>query len=382
MGRQSPFVVSLRQADRRELERLVRCHSAEHRVVVRAQIVLLAAAGEENTTIASWLDIAVNTVSKWRKRFVLEGIAGLADRKRSGRPKTFTSSVVAEVTAAACELPATRNLPFSRFSSADIAKEVVSSGVVDAISPASVRRILKDAVIRPWRYRSWIFPRDPDFAEKAGVVLDLYERIFGGRELEDDEFVVSTDEKTSIQVRCRCHPSLAPGRARLLRVEHEYERKGALNYLAALDVHAGRLLGRCEDKTGIAAFERLVADLMALEPYASARRVYLVCDNGSSHLGRASIDRTAKKWPNVLLVHLPVHASWLNQIEIVFSILQRKVLSPNDLTNLLQLADRIVAFERHFNAEPRSFDWRFTRADLEVFLKRLAAHEDLQSAVA
>jgi len=213
VGRQSPFVVSLRQADRRELERLVRCHSAEHRVVGRAQIVLLASASEENTTIASWLDIAVNTVSKWRKRFVLEGIAGLADRKRSGQPKTFTSSVVAEVTATACELPATRNLPFSRFSSADIAKEVVSSGVVDAISPASVRRILKDAVIRPWRYRSWIFPRDPDFAEKAGVVLDLYERIFGGRELEDDEFVVSTDEKTSIQVRCRCHPSLAPGRA-------------------------------------------------------------------------------------------------------------------------------------------------------------------------
>ncbi|MGO9584388.1 MAG: transposase [Acidimicrobiales bacterium] len=111
-------------------------------------------------------------------------------------------------------------------------------------------------------------------------------------------------------------------------------------------------------------------------------RVYLVCDNGSSHRGRASIERTAKKWPNVLLVHLPVHASWLNQIEIVFSILQRKVLSPNDLTNLLEMADRIVTFERHFNAAPRPFDWRFTRADLEVFLKRLAAHEDLPSAVA
>jgi hypothetical protein len=294
----------------------------------------------------------------------------------------FAASVVAEVTAIACELPATRNLPFSRFSSAEIAKEVVCSGVVDAISAASVRRMLQDAVIRPWRYRSWIFPRDPNFAEKAGVVLDLYERIFCGRELEDDEFVVSTDEKTSIQARCRCHPSLAPGRARLLRVEHEYERKGALNYIAALDVDAGTLLGRCEDKTGIAAFERLVADLMEREPYASARRVYLVCDNGSSHRGRASIDRTAKRWPNVTLVHLPVHASWLNQIEIVFSILQRKVLSRNDLSDLSQLADRIVGFERHFNADPRPFDWRFTRADLADYLKRLAAHEDLPSAVA
>ena len=377
MGRPCPFVVSLSEPDRRELERRVRTQRAEHREVLRAQIVLLAADGEENATIASWLGISVNTASKWRKRFVEEGLKGLADRKRSGRPKTFGACVIAEVTAIACELPATRNLPLSRFSAAEIAAEVVASSTTDAISASSVRRILKDAVIRPWRYRSWIFPRDPRFAEKAGVVLDLYARLFEGRELGEDEFVISTDEKTSIQARCRCHPSLPPGRARLLRVEHEYERKGALNYLAALDVHSGRLFGRCEEKTGIASFERLVTQLMATEPYATARRVYVVCDNGSSHRGQASIDRTKDKWPTVQLVHVPVHASWLNQIEILFPIVQRKVLTPNDFLDLEEVPARIASFEERFNEQHQPFDWRFTRADLEEFLKRLSAHEEL-----
>ena len=377
MGRPSPFAVALNDQDRRELERRVRRGRSEHRAVLRSRIVLLASEGVTNIEIARRLGIAVNTASKWRKRFVTGGLDGLRDLERSGRPKTFGAAVVAVVTAIACELPANRNLPLSRFSSAEIASEVVASGVTDEISAASVRRILADAVIRPWRYRSWIFPRDPRFGEKASVVLDLYERIFCGAELEDDEYVVSTDEKTSIQARCRCHPSLAPGVARMLRVEHEYKRGGALNYLAALDVHRATLIGRCEDKTGIVAFERLVADLMATEPYASARRVFVVCDNGSSHRGQASIDRTKAKWPTVQLVHVPVHASWLNQIEIVFSILQRKILTPNDCRDLDEVAMRIAAFEAGFNERGEPFHWRFTRSDLELFLKKLEAHEDL-----
>jgi transposase len=145
MGRPSPFVVALSDEDRRELERRVRSGRSQHRDVVRAKIVLLAGDGEDNTTIAAWLDIAVNTVSRWRKRFACEGMAGLSDRKRSGRPKVIGVAVVAEVTAIACELPAKRNLPFSRFSSAEIAAEVIASGVTDQISASSVRRILHDA---------------------------------------------------------------------------------------------------------------------------------------------------------------------------------------------------------------------------------------------
>jgi hypothetical protein len=168
----------------------------------------------------------------------------------------------------------------------------------------------------------------PDFAAKAGVVLDLYQRRFAGERLGADEFVVSADEKTSIQARCRCHPPRPPANARAMRVEHEYERGGALAYLVAWDVHRARLFGRCEATTGIAPFGRLVEQVMASEPYASAARVFWVVDNGSSHRGQASIDRLEGDWPTLRLVHLPVHASWLNQVEIYLSICQRKALTP------------------------------------------------------
>ena len=128
----------------------------------------------------------------------------------------------------------------------------------------------------------------------------------------------------------------------MMRVEHEYHRTGALQYLAAYDVHHARVLGRLEPTTGIEPFARLVAQVMTTEPYASADRVFWIVDNGSSHRGRASVTRMSKAWPTAQLVHLPIHASWLNQAETFFSILQRKVLTPNDLTDLDVLTARIL----------------------------------------
>ena len=223
-------------------------------------------------------------------------------------------------------------------------------------------------------------PRAPDFAAKAGVVLDLYGRRFAGRVLRPDEFVISADEKTSIQARCRCHPTLPPGRARVMRVEHEYERGGALAYLAAWDVHRARLFGRCEPTTGIQPFGRLVAQVMTCEPYASARRVFWIVDNGSSHRGKASIQRLEGEWANLRLVHLPIHASWLNQIEIYFSVVQRKVLSPNDYADLAEVEGRLLAFQRRYEQTAAPFNWRFTRSDLDRLLHRLDEHEQLARA--
>jgi hypothetical protein len=160
------------------------------------------------------------------------------------------------------------------------------------------------------------------------VVLDLYARRFQGRRLEPGEFVVPADEKTSVQARCRCHPTLPPGRARMMKVEYEYERGGALAYLAAWDVHQARLFRPLRAVDRHPAFGRLVEQVMACEPYASARRVFWIVDNGSSHRGQASVDRLQGAWPNLRLVHLPVHASWLNQVQVYFSVVQRKVLTP------------------------------------------------------
>ena len=371
MGRPSPFLIELVEAERTELERRVRTHTAEQRQVVRARIVLMAADGHGNVAIAAVLGVAANTVCKWRKRFFEEGIDGLADRPRSGRPKRFTAQVRAEVKAIACELPAARGAPLSRFSASEIVNEVLASGLVDHISTSTVARWLAADALRTWRFRSWIFPRDPRFADKASVVLDLYDRLFEGRRLRPDEFVISADEKTSIQARCRCHPGVAPGAGRIRRVEHEYKRRSALAYLAAWDVHRGQLMGRCEPTTGIEPFRRLVADVMGTEPYASARRVFWVVDNGSSHRGQRSVQRLQAEWPRLRLVHLPIHASWLNQIEIVFSIFQRKLLTPNDFADHVELAKRLLAFQERFNTRATPFDWRFNRRDLDALLARL-----------
>jgi hypothetical protein len=287
---------------------------------------------------------------------------------------------VIEVKAIACELPATRAVPLGRWSLAELRDEVITTGPIDQVSVSTIWRWLNEDALKPWRHRSWSFPRDPAFAAKAGVVLDLYARRFQGRHLEAGEFVLSADEKTSIGARCRCHPTLPPAVARVMRVEHEYERGGALAYLAAWDVHQARLFGRCEPSTGIEPFGRLVEQVMTAEPYASARRVFWVVDNGSSHRGQASVDRLQGAWSNLTLIHLPVHASWLNQIEIYFSIVQRKVLTPNDFLDLVEVQRRLVGFQRRYEQTAVPFDWRFTRADLDDLLRRLDEKEQLTNA--
>jgi len=374
-GGRSPFQIRLRASERRALKRAARSQAAPHRQVVRARIVLDAAAELPGALIARRVGVAPNTVRKWRKRFCTHGYAGLRDRPRPGRPRAFPAAVVAEVKAIACELPATRNVPISRWSLAELRAEVIASGLAAEVSTSTVRRWLDEDAIKPWQHRSWIFPRDPDFAAKAARVLDLYEGTFDGAKLGEGEYVISADEKTSIQARCRCHPILPPGRARVMRVEHEYDRGGAVAYLAAWDVHRARLFGRCEPTTGIGPFGRLVEQVMTTEPYASATRVFWVVDNGSSHRGQASVDRLQGEWANLRLVHLPVHASWLNQIEIYFSVVQRKVVTPNDFTDLAEVEARLLAFQGRYEQTAAPFDWRFTRSDLVQLLRRLEEHE-------
>lgn len=138
------------------------------------------------------------------------------------------------------------------------------------------------------------------------------------------------------------------------------------------------MFGRCEPGGGIDPFDQLVWQVMTKEPYASARRVFWVVDNGSSHRGQAAVDRLTSRYPNAVMVHTPVHASWLNQVEIFFSIVQRKVVSPNDFTNLDQVQDRLAAFEHRYNQTARPFQWKFTTADLDDLLARIKQHEQTE----
>jgi transposase len=366
--------VRLTAAQRHQLQKIARGQKSPHRDKVRAQIVLDADDDYPNAAIARRQHLSVDVVRKWRGRFAAEGMHGLGDRKRSGRPPRFTAVQQSQVKALACELPATSGVPLSRWSSTELAHEAVTAGMVESISGSTVRRWLRRDALKPWQYRSWIAPRAPDFAQRAAVVLDLYAGVFDGEPLGEDDYVLCSDEKTSIQARCRCHPTLPPGQARLMRVEHEYERGGAVAYLAAWDVHRGKVFGRCEPSTGIAPFGRLVEQVMTIEPYASARRVFWVVDNGSSHRGQASIDRLHKAWPTTTMIHTPVHASWLNQCEIYFSVVQRKVVTPNDFYDLTDVEARLEAFQDHYNFAARPFNWQYTIKDLDELLNRLPAH--------
>ena len=286
-------------------------------------------------------------------------------------PLVFPPQVVVQVKALACELPARLGVPLSRFSRLELAREAIARGIVASISGSTIWRWLSADALRPWHHRSWIFPRDPDFETKAGVVLDLYHGLWQGRPLRPDEYVVSADEKTSLQARIRLHPTQAPAPGQAMRVEHEYQRGGALAYLAAWDVRRAKVFGRCEQTTGIEPFGRLVAQVMSQEPYASASQVFWIVDNGSSHRGKAAIKRLKRAWPNLTLVHLPVHASWLNQIEIYFSVVQRKVLTPNDFASLAAVEERLMDFQARFAETAQPFEWKFTRSDLASLMAKL-----------
>jgi hypothetical protein len=281
---------------------------------------------------------------------------------------------VAEVKALACELPADADTPLAKWSCPELAVEASRRGLVASISASTVRRWLAADAIKPWQHRSWIFPRDPEFAFKASRVLDLYARIHDGVALGDDEYVLSADEKPGVQARQRIHPSrpARPGRRPML-VESEYRRHGTLAYLAAYDVHQAQVIGHCAPTTGIAPFTDLAEKVMTREPYASARRVFWIVDNGASHRGWTAAARLSEAFPNAVMVHTPVHASWLNQIEIYFSVVQRKLLTPDDAANLDVLAEQLTAFEARYNQAAQPFDWRFNRDDLDRLLDRVAA---------
>jgi hypothetical protein len=262
--------------------------------------------------------------------------------------------------------------PLSRQSLADLTTRA-RTALGKPISRSTVWRILDADAIKPWQYEYWIFPRDSQFAEKAGPILDLYAGFWQGRPLTTQDYILSADEKTSIQARLRCHPGLGPAPGRPRRVEFEYDRGGALQYLAAWDVRQGYVIGRCERHTGIAPFGRLVTQVMEQEPYRSADRVFWIVDNGSSHRGQSAVQRLMRAYPRAILLHTPVHASWLKQIEISFSLVQRKALTPNEFSTLAEVERRLRLYEELTNRTPRPFAWKFDRAKLSELFDRLEA---------
>jgi transposase len=376
------YHIRLNSQEKQALRQFKRNGKTERRLADRARIILWTADGVAVDEISTRLGLHRSTVIFWRQRFVAEQAHGrsvrerLCDRPRSGRPVQFTAAQVAQIKAVACEQPAKLELPLSRFSLSEIALWIKQADIVAAISTSTIWRLLHHDAIRPWYYRGWLFPRDPAFVAKASVILDLYQRRWQDQPLGPHDYVLSADEKSALQVLARPHPTLAPGAGQPGRYEFEYIRNGTLAYLAALDVGSGQVFGRTDVTTGIVPFGQLVDLVMQRPPYATAERVFWIVDGGSSHHPSTAPARLQQAYPNIRVVHTPTHASWLNQIEIYFSIVQRKVLTPMDLPDRTAVAERILQFQERYDRTAKPFRWKFTREDLQ---KRLQALADTKS---
>jgi transposase len=361
------------------LKKRVRGVKTPHRDRLRAQIVLAAARDRDNARIAADLQVTVDTVRKWRGRFAGRGLDGLRDLLRSGRPRRISELTRAAVVALACQLPAATGVPLSRWTGPELLTEVIQATPQEKLSASSVLRILAEHPVKPWQYQSWISPRDPDFDAKAAVILDLYQGLYQGTRLQPGDRILSVDAKPSIQARGRCRPTAPAARGRPVRVEHEYVRHGALALLAALDVRTGKVFAATPGTTGIAPFMDLIGQVMSRPEYKEAPRVFVIVDNGSDHRGETAASRLRDAHPNAIMIHTPVHASWLNQIEIVFSVIQKKVLTPNDFPGLGTLSYALLAFVNRYNRTARPFNWKFTADDLTALLHRISQREQAAS---
>jgi len=370
------YEIELTGKEKQELRQAKKKGNKNARLVIRILIILMANAGKTMAAIAETLGCCEQTVLNQRKRFLVRRCEGavkaLTDLPRSGRPVIYGPQERAQITAVVCETLWKHELPLSRFSIADLRRVIIQEEGLAGLSHSSLGRMLRQDALKPWRYRYWLFPRDPDFVNKACVILDLYAGFWQGQRLGPDEYLLSADEK-SIQILTRCHPSLPTIPGYEQRVEFEYERQGTVAYHAAWDVFRGKIFGRVAPNTCIATFNQLIDWVMPQAPYQTAARVFWIIDGGCAHHRNTFPARLRGMYAHAVAVSLPVHASWLNQIELYFSIVQRKILTPLDVADEATLTQRLLDFQDYYQEVAKPFSWKFTAADLKKRLEAVQA---------
>jgi transposase len=333
-----------------EVVTLSKSATAPFRLVQRAKLVVLACQGLSNAEIARRVGVTAQTVRKWRRRIERDGkLLALSDAHRSGRPAEVPAEVRAEVIKLACNRP--DKVRFQNTWTLRSLRRAVKAVTGWDLSTSEIRRILNCEGVRPHHVRVWLHSPDPDFASKVSRICSLY------LETPPHATLVCVDEKPGIQALRRIHPTrhLANG----VRYEFEYKRHGTSTLIAALNVRTGEVFGRCQrrDAAGLVRFMEELARKYPTGP------VYVVWDNLNIHY-----DGPDKRWTRFNerhggrfhFVHTPLHASWVNQVEIWFSILQRRVIKHGSFASVKELERAVLGFIAHWNrVEAHPFNWTF-----------------------
>jgi transposase len=344
--------VVLRPGDREELERWVRSNTVAAREAERARLVLMAADGATNRDIGAVIGMHYNQAAVWRRRYARFGLAGLGDEERPGRPPIYDHDDVLLLVKTVTEPPPQEA---TRWTMEAIAARLNERGM--PISASQVWRICRSLDLKPWQSESWMTSHDPEFWEKAADVCGLY------LDPRDNAVVWSVDEKSGIQAKSRVNPTkpAVPGIAR--RREFEYRRHGTAVLFAGLNVHEGDVAGWVTDSTRADNFVEFLADLDAQTP--PGLELHCIVDNLSTHF-TAKVEEFLDARPRIFLHNTPTHASWLNQVELFFSILERRLLRHGEFDSVDDLAERIIAFINDYNRRARPFRWTYDGRPLKV----------------
>lgn len=363
-GRQAQ-IVKLSKKERESLQALIRCGTAAQRDVVRAKIALMAHDGEMTATIAASLEMSLPTVSMWRGRVARHGLAGLRETQRPGRPRRIGDAQRLQLLALACEPAEEQGRATPTLD--ELCERAAERGVVQRISRSHLQRILQAGDMRPHRVRQWLHSPDPQFREKVNAICELY------RQAPKGAVVLSIDEKTGIQAIERKHADREPQPQRARRREFEYIRHGTQALIAALDVHSGRVLGRCTDRR---TQDDLVAFMQEVARAYPKGAVHVIWDNLNTHRAQAVWDQFNARHGGRFVFHFtPLHASWVNQIELLFGIYSRRVLRHASHTSTAHLRQRTEAFIAQRNGSPKPFKWTFAGFELQTGEPKWFAHD-------
>ncbi len=340
MPRRAPQI-DLTSEERSILEGMLRSPTTSQRDVLRARIVLMAASGRRNEEIQEALGISKPVVVKWRSRFAASRMNGLADQAGRGRKRKYDAATRHRIAATACSTPP--ESVGTHWSVRTLAKHL-------GVGTAVVQAVLSSERIQPHRSRYWNDSDDPEFEPKMLTIVGLY------MNPPENAVVLSVDEKTSIQALDRTQPRLPVRPHSIERLSHEYKRNGTASLLACLDVHTGQVSGECIRSNNSVTFIRFLKRL--LREY-SDKDLYVILDNGSSHRSKKTMAWAAKH-KRLHLAFTPTHASWLNQIEIWFGILTRKVVRRGIFKSRDELVERLMQFIESYNQDARPFEWTYT----------------------